>query len=242
MSGSGRARMAVVAMLLGVGGFFVMGLWSQVIGATLSAAGLAVDPGTAVGELVGPVATIAGAASVAGYYLWLSGRGSGFLDVRLPDRRGAIHAVAGTLAIVLLGIGSEVVVEFFGIPTASHATAETARTGDPTFLLVLIPAAFLFVAPGEELLYRNLVQKLLAESFPAWRAIILASAVFALVHVGALAAGDTTSGLAVSLAVAFALSLVLGVVYHRTHNVVVPAFVHGCYNAVVFGTLYLQYA
>jgi len=240
--GTRRLRLTVVALLLGVGGFLVMGLWSAVFGAALSAAGVATASDAVVATLVGPAATLAGALTVAGYYLLISGRGVAYLDVRLPDRRDAGYVVAGTLAIVLLGVGSEVVIEWFGIPTASHATAESARTGDPTFLLALIPAAFLLIGPGEELLYRNLVQKLLAESLPAWRAITLASAVFTLVHVGALAAGDATGGVAVSLVVAFVLSLVLGVAYHRTRNVVVPALVHGAYDAVVFGTLYLQYA
>ena len=37
----------------------------------------------------------------------------------------------------------------------------------------------------------------------------------------------------------FALSLLLGWVYARTENLVVPIFVHGAFNAIQFGALYL---
>ncbi|MFB6217797.1 MAG: lysostaphin resistance A-like protein [Halobacteriaceae archaeon] len=238
----GRLRTTAVAVLLGVGGIFVMVLWVQALAAALGAVGVTTTPGTPAGELLAPVATLAGAASVAAYYLRLSRRGMGFLDIRFPDRRDAAHAAAGLVAIVALALATEAVMESVGVAGASHATVERARTGDAAFLLVLIPAALLFIGPGEELLYRNLVQKLLAEVFPAWRAIALTSALFALVHVGVLAAGDSSAAVAASLAVAFLLSLVLGVVYHRTRNVVVAALVHGGYDAVVFGALYVQYA
>ena len=47
------------------------------------------------------------------------------------------------------------------------------------------------------------------------------------------------SGKFAYLGVVFALALVLGATYELTDNLVVPALIHGAYNAVQFGIQYL---
>lgn len=238
----GRSRRVAGALLAGVGGFFLIVLWAQLLGSALLALGVGVDPGTVPGELRTQVATLAGAATVAGYYLLLTGRGRSFLDVSVPDRRDLGYAAGGLVTILGLAVGAELLMAALGLEGATHAIERRARSGDASFLLVLVPATVVLGGPGEELLYRNVVQKLLAEVAPAGWAIAATSALFAVLHAPVLFGGDTTPRVVVSVALAFVLSLVLGVVYHRTRNLVVPALVHGCYNAVVFGLLYLQYA
>ena len=44
----------------------------------------------------------------------------------------------------------------------------------------------------------------------------------------------------VYIAVTFVLGCILGYVYERTANLVVPALVHGAYNAILFSMLYVQ--
>ena len=61
---------------------------------------------------------------------------------------------------------------------------------------------------------------------------------FAVAHVFAYASANPVATL-VSLVVVFVLSLVLGTIYERTDKLTVAAFVHGTYNAVLFGLLYV---
>jgi membrane protease YdiL (CAAX protease family) len=243
MSDDAAARIEAtgLAILLGVGGLSVMALCAQGVGAALAAAGVEATPGTAVGELVPQVGILVGALIVAALYLGVSGRGLPFLDLRAPNSRDAGYAVGGLLAILGIAVGIEALFGWLGVETATHGVEEQARGGAPGFLLVLIPGSLLFVGPGEELLYRNLIQKRLTEAFPAWRAVALTSGVFALVHTSVFSGGDGTGAVVASLAVAFVLSLVLGVVYHRTRSLPVVAFVHGGYDAVVYATMYIQY-
>jgi membrane protease YdiL (CAAX protease family) len=237
-----RLRATGAALALGVGGLVVMSLWAAALTGAADAAGVDAAAGTPVGSVLVQVATLAGAVTVAVPYLVATDRGLEYLDLAVPDRRALGYLVGGVAAIVGLALLAEAALEWLGVALASHSVEEQARAGDPTFLLALVPGALLFVGPGEELLYRNLVQKSLAEVFPAWRAISLTSAVFALVHVGVFAPGDAGLSVWATLAVAFALSTVLGVVYHRTRSLAVAALVHGAYDALVFGSLYLQYA
>jgi CAAX amino terminal protease family. len=94
------------------------------------------------------------------------------------------------------------------------------------------------IGPGEELLSRNIVQKHLYDGFSRPAAVVVGTAIFAAIHLPAYATGPPPAVFATLLQL-FGISLVLGVVYERTENVVVPALVHGTYNAVQFGFAYL---
>ncbi len=109
-------------------------------------------------------------------------------------------------------------------------------SGNPDIFLLLIPLSFLLIGPGEELLYRGLIQGLLRKTFRPARAIVLASALFAVVHVFSLSG----AGKLVSIGTVFTLSLILGILYEYTDNLVVPILVHGAYDAVLFSLQYLM--
>ena len=94
----------------------------------------------------------------------------------------------------------------------------------------------MLIGPGEELLYRGLIQGLFKESFGPLRAIVLASGLFAVVHVFSLSG----TGKLTYIVIVFGLALILGGIYEYTDNLVVPAFIHGTYNAVQFALAYLQ--
>jgi membrane protease YdiL (CAAX protease family) len=110
-------------------------------------------------------------------------------------------------------------------------------SADPTVLLWLIPGSFLLIGPGEELLFRGIVQGRLRETFDRVSGVVLASALFAAVHFAALTGG--TGGRLVTITVLFFPALVFGSVYELTDNLVVPALVHGAYNATLFALAYL---
>lgn len=229
---------ALVLTAVGVVGLFAISLWSVVLRdvatamlweAPLSKPRLQIV--TTFGLGAGTLMT------VAGYLAW-SDRTVEFLDVSWPSLRDVAWTVVGLvgLFVVLYVISSAF--QLFGISTSPHTTSEAANE-NPALLLPLIPLSVLLIGPGEELLFRNVIQKALYDTAPRWMAIITASFVFALVHFSAYSSG-TTGQILASLSIVLALSVVLGVIYERTENVVVPALVHGSYNAITFGLLYLE--
>ncbi|MFC7167462.1 CPBP family intramembrane glutamic endopeptidase [Halospeciosus flavus] len=114
-----------------------------------------------------------------------------------------------------------------------------AGAREPQLLFVLFVLSWVAIGPGEELLNRNVVQKYLYYDFSRASAIVVGCIVFTAMH-GFAYAGSGTVPLVVSLVNLFCISLVLGVVYERTDNVVVPIFAHAAYDAVQFAAAYVM--
>lgn len=168
-------------------------------------------------------------------YLKLSNLGFDFLAVRWPSLRDAGWTVGGLLVFFVLYGALNVVISTLGVPVAENQVAQIGAQ-NPEVLLLLVPFSLLFVGPGEELLFRGLVQGTLRRAFRPWSAIVLASAIFAVSHAAALS-GD---GQLTYMTVVFVLALVLGGVYEYAENLVIPAVIHGTYNAILFSALYLR--
>jgi hypothetical protein len=160
----------------------------------------------------------------------------GWIGVHLPGLRDLAAVGLGYGLALGLGIGGAVLVSTFGVEAGSNQAAELASR-DPTVLLLLIPASFLLIGPGEELLFRGIVQGRLREAFSAPVAVGLASVIFAAVHYVALS-GSPGARL-VTVAILVGPALVFGAAYELTDNLVVPSLIHGAYNATLFGLLYV---
>lgn len=224
------ATVAVAVALTGVG---------TGLGLVLLAAGLVGALGAELGLLAAVVLAVvlsqAGFAAAGLGYVLATGRGLGYLRARVPTRRDVAWMVGSyVLAFLLVGVGAAVAATT-GAPTASNQAAELGLER-PEVLLWLVPVSLLVIGPAEELLFRGTVQARLRESFSPVVAVVAASALFAGLHVLALTGG--LSGRAVSVALLFLPSLVLGAAYERTRNLVVTAVVHGAYDATLFGLLY----
>jgi len=236
----GRFVAAALGMaFVGAIGILALVLWQSVVFAVVTAT-LWEPP------LSGPRSQIVSTISLglamgmtgAGYVVYTN-RSWGFVDVRWPSLRDVAWTGVGLVGLFALLQALSVLLDALGISAAQHTTTEAAKT-EPSLLLPLIPLSILVVGPAEELVYRNVVQKGLYEHAPRAVAVLTASVIFALVHIPAYAAGASTSALVATLAIIFTLSLVLGTIYERTENLVVPAVVHGGYNAVLFGLDYLD--
>ncbi|WP_262174554.1 CPBP family intramembrane glutamic endopeptidase [Haloarcula laminariae] len=167
-------------------------------------------------------------------YLKVRDRSFDFVPVTVPDRTDVAVVIGGVLALLsLLFVGSQII-SALGIQSAQNQIV-TVGQQNPNVFLILIPLSFLLVGPGEELLFRGLVQGTLRETLHPARAIVLASALFASIHLFSL----TGEGKMVYIGIAFILALVLGVIYEYTDNLAVPAVVHGAYNAVQFAGAYI---
>ncbi len=189
---------------------------------------------------LGQLGTAIGTAAVAVGYLLFRQYGLSYIDLRLPTRRDLAWMVGGIVALFGAVVGISALFEVTGVTIADHGTAQEAAE-NPELMLLLIPAAILIIGPFEELLYRNIIQKALYEQFSRYGAVVVASVIFAGAHVFAYATA-TAGAIIASLTVVFGLSIVLGVIYERTDNLVVPAIVHGVYDAILFANLYLTYA
>jgi hypothetical protein len=95
----------------------------------------------------------------------------------------------------------------------------------------------LVVGPAEELLVRGGIQGLLKRAWGPWPGIVGASALFGSLHY----IGSGSSALAY-VVFSFLLGILLGYLYERTGNLIVPAVAHGGYNAVIYAIQYGQVA
>lgn len=239
LPGDERVDATIVAFLVGVGGY---------VGIQLGVLAIALPIDAAVGGLgditlnvVGGVGTGVGAVAFAAIYFEHSRHDADFLDLDPPGLRDLGYVVGGILLLTLTLLGISIIASELGVTFSQHSLEEQARGGDERLLLLMIPVSILFIGPGEELVFRNIVQKRLAEQFSTAGAIGVASVIFALIHFTAYAGGAPPQVLG-SLGIVFTLSVLLGWIYARTEKLVVPALVHGVYNAVQFGLLYVEIA
>jgi membrane protease YdiL (CAAX protease family) len=229
----GRSLLAAAALGLGGYGFaiVVVGLAALV----LIQAGIAL---TNRPTLLLAVSVVMGQGVAFGTfalgYLASTDRGVGFVRARLPTLRDLGWSVGGLLALFAGLIALSVLFSALGIQSATN-TVEQLGQQNPTIFLLLVPLSFLFIGPGEELLYRGVVQGRLREAFGPWVAIGVASFIFAVVHVFSLQG----QGKIAYIAILLVLSPILGLAYERTENLVVPSLIHGAFNAVQFYVAYL---
>lgn len=180
-----------------------------------------------------------GMGTAAAIYFLFTSRDWSFIDLAIPSFRDVGWIVLGTVglftALILLNLISAVL----QLPEVDHGIIQDLEGEDPAILLwLLVPASILIIGPAEELLFRNIIQKSLYDYFPAGSAIVVTSLLFGVVHIPAY--GGSPQAVIPVVAV-FVLSLLLGWIYHRTGNILVPAIIHGLYNAIQFLLLYVQF-
>lgn len=193
-------------------------------------------------ELTALVAVVASLISLQGIgflgtslaYLRLSGR-SDLLRASMPSVRGHGLIVGGFVLAFALNLVRTVVTVALDLQPSSVLVE--AGGSDTTLLLFMIVATVVFVAPVEELLFRGIIQGRLSESYGPWLGVPVASLLFAAIHLPGLS-GSLPARL-LTVAGLFALALVLGALYERTDNLVVPWAVHSLYNASLFGLVYV---
>ena len=159
------------------------------------------------------------------------------VQLRVPTVRTLGLIAVGVVALVLAQLAIARLLTVLGIQVAQNQVVVTGQQ-DPRYFLYMIPVAILLVGPFEELVFRGGVQGILRRTWGPGVAIVVASVLFGLVHWIALTGGGGSRVPYVT--VAATLGLVLGYLYERSRNLVVPAVVHGLYNTVLFGAQYLS--
>lgn len=238
--GIGRAvRALIVAVAVGVGSLLA-GTVLPIIGVGIGfLTGIVTD-----GRIMFVLGTLlfgAGLVLFAWWFLRYTGRHHSYIDVGWPSRADLLYGLGGVVGLVGLAFLVGFLYTQLNVPTADHSVEEAAGVQGAEILLWSIPLAWIAIALGEELVFRGVVQRYLAETFRRWPAIVLASGIFAIVHIPAYFTPNPTA-MASVLVMIFGLSIILGWTYERTENLLVPIFIHGTYNAIVFYILYLSLA
>jgi len=233
-----QVRAVAMAVVIGFAGFLV----SQVVATSFALVPMAVDPSIGTSQMY-PIVTVGSGVGLGLFtlgYLRYRDLGLDYIDVEWPDLRDVGYSIGG-LVVIFLGAG---LVSYtftqLGLPTAESSIQRQAeQLQQPVFLLALVPLSWLAIGPGEELVYRNVLQKYLYESFSRRTAVFVASVTFAAIHFQQYADPNPIAMLS-TLFVVFVLSLVLGYSYYKSENLLVPIFIHGTFNAIQFYVLYAQ--
>jgi len=183
------------------------------------------------------LAQYAGFLAVGVGYLYVTRRGLDYLDTGFSVRRHGKWVVGGLAGALVLWLVSTAAISRFGLPATDQSLLRSVA-GEPELLSLFLVLTVLVNAPVEELLYRNVIQKSLSESLPTAQAITVTSGLFALAHTPAYFNPDPVAT-GVSLGVLFLLGTLWGVVYAKTESLVATAAVHGCYNAILVGVVYV---
>lgn len=170
------------------------------------------------------------------YLAWRDDRS--IVRLRRPTPRDGGWVLLGSVALAALVTGLGRLADTLGFETADNVAVEVGRE-HPELFLVFVPIQFLLTAPAEELLFRGLVQGLFRSAYGVVPAVLMASALFAMIHYTALAGSE---GVWVVIAILAATGLLLGTVYEYTENLLVPVFIHANWNAALFLFLYVQAA
>lgn len=97
----------------------------------------------------------------------------------------------------------------------------------PTNVVVLGVVMFGFVALGEEVIFRGLVQPTLGDRLGLWPGLVVTNLLFGAMH--SAYPSPTTIGFVTLLGVLFSLT------YEATDSLLVPTTIHGTANVVLFG-------
>jgi membrane protease YdiL (CAAX protease family) len=159
----------------------------------------------------------------------------GLVGLRWPTWRDLAWVIGGFIALLIAAAGAGIVFSQLGIEIAQHQVQQIGAE-NPELLLFMVLLSFLVIGPGEELLFRGAIQGTLRHVYAPIPGILVASALFSLPHI--ISVAGTGSGAVAYLAVVFLLGIILGSVYEITENLVVPALVHGAYNAITFISIY----
>jgi membrane protease YdiL (CAAX protease family) len=96
------------------------------------------------------------------------------------------------------------------------------------YIIISLSIRWLFVAFGEEMLYRGILQRRLSALWGKYFGLILASVVFAFL-------GHPKAPLAINLALRLPFGIILGYLYLRSQSLLIPTGAHWAFN-ILFAT------
>ncbi|MFB6138169.1 MAG: lysostaphin resistance A-like protein [Halobacteriaceae archaeon] len=231
----GRLHALGLSLVVALAGFAFGFLAMLVLGSVLAAAGVDVTgPGGLFVSLISLQGVGFPLAAVA--YLRVRELPWSFVPASVPSLRDVGLIVLGWIGALIAAYGAALAVTSV-VPSPAENQAAEIALDHPEVIPYLIPLVLLLNGPGEELLFRGVVQGTLRERFGPVAAIVLASLLFSPAHLTALL-GASAAAVGATMAILLVPSFVFGALYEYSENIVVPSVVHGIYNATLFLTLY----
>ena len=137
-------------------------------------------------------------------------------------------AVVGTIPLLAaLAVSARVGAAWFeDVEALVRPLIESVFRGRGIAGVVIVSA---LAGVGEDLLCRGVIQTAMAASFGAWPGLVVASVLFGMMHALSRA----------YFVLATVMGLYLGLLYQATDNLLLPAIVHGLYDAIAIGYLLL---
>lgn len=172
---------------------------------------------------------------VAMVFVFLFRGGTRHFDIRKPSKKHVGLAFVTVITLVGVQLGVDRAALIFEIDAGGLNLSGTTTSS----ALVTFAVATLFAAPTEELLYRNIIQKRLRKTFSSTSAVLLASTIFTVTHFPNFLQASAVTVL-LSLFKILLSSIVLGILYEKTENILINMVCHSVFNgaavvaAVVF--------
>lgn len=175
---------------------------------------------------------------VGAAYLWFRGLSLTYVGIDLPSVNDLLWTAAGYVGAFAIVVISGLILTAADVePDATNTSAEFGMN-NPELLLWMVPLMLFVVGPAEEFLFRGVIQSRLKETFVPSVAIVITAAVFATLHFFALTGG--TGGRVIAVSILFFPSLVFGIVYEKTGNLLTNTIVHGAYNSTLVLLIYIS--
>jgi len=148
----------------------------------------------------------------------------------------SVRSIILSFIVVFLLIAANIVIALIsyilGIEVAENAVVSTGDSDEDLLYLALIPVMILFVAPVEEYLFRGILLGAIRENYSKKTAILSSGVIFGLFHIVALVSSGLLSLVFPLLGLSI-IGILLGYVYERYQNMLIPIAAHGVYNSTL---------
>ena len=223
---------SVVHSLLVIVAAYVVGILLVTVGLELlNAVGLTGEVTTVMGRTA---LQFAGFILVSVSYIWWR-TDETLVGFQRPGRRDLGIAVVGSLVLIGFMLLAELLLSQLGVSLAENIAIERGRE-NPVLFLYYIPLVLLLFVPGEELLFRGVIQGLFRGAYGIVPGVLAASAIFGLIHYPSRVGQGSAW---IYVAIAGVSGVILGIVYEFSGNILVPIVVHSVWNTIVYLNAYL---
>lgn len=157
------------------------------------------------------------------------------VPIRIPSARQLGIVVGGTVTVLTIAIGFEIVRSILGIAQAPTVITQAGEQNPQTFLLVAF-ISLILVGPAEEFLFRGALQGKLRTVFGPVVSIGVPAVLFGVLHVSNyLLAGEPLLSVPLWFAIlTIAVNgVAFGAIFEWTGNLVVPILIHGLFNVTL---------
>lgn len=149
---------------------------------------------------------------------------SEWMGIRQPDRWEWGYVPLGLVLAFVWLLGALILIQ--NVLGLERTTVTTLSEGVRYSRLVTL---LLLVGPAEEVIFHGVIQRSLEEVVDLWQAILIGGLLFGVAHLDPAAMG---SGDLLFYAAQGGFGVIVGWIYARTNNLVIPALVHGLFVAI----------